>query len=281
MIYHITTETAWHQALIARVYQPESLKTEGFIHCSDHWQIEATANRFYAQTPNLIVLEIDPDQVAAKIVYENLEGGETLFPHIYGSLDPEAVLSTFRFDRLPDGRLVLPEERRSPKPSLLSEFPIGTPGKLFRSPTPGSRMFDPRDQVLELYRQNGIQTVVVLNDRAEHLRHTGRDLLERYQQAGLRVIYAPVPDFSAPQPGYWDQALEETIEALQNGENTVVHCHAGVGRTGMFTALLASALLGLDADAAVSWVRASLPQAIDTHNQKTYIRDEIARKVSG
>lgn len=277
MIYHITTENAWQLAQEDQLYNPESLKDEGFIHCSDHFQLEGTANRFYVQTPDLIVLEIDPDKLEANLVYENLEGGEMLFPHIYGALNLDAVVSTFHFDYAEDGRILLPEGQKHSEPELLTEFPFGTPGRVFRSPTPGSRMFDPEDQVLALYQENGIQTVVALNDEDEHLRHSGQNLLQRYRQAGLRVISAPVPDFSAPPSGHWDAALTEAAQAICEGENLVVHCHAGIGRTGMFVALLAHQLLDLNAEDAIAWVRATVPYAIDTHNQKTFVRDEIAR----
>ena len=278
MIYHITTEAVWQSALQEQSYIPENFQTDGFIHCSDHYQLESTANRFYNQTPGLIVLEIDPDKLISRLVYENLEGGQMPFPHIYGRLNLDAVFATFHFDRTQDGRLTLPEGREHPEPGLLTEFPFHLAGKVFRSPTPGSRMFDPEDKVLGLYKQKGIDTVVVLNDEDEHVRQTGRLLLKRYRQAGIRIIYAPIPDFSAPESGYWDNAIAETIQALQNGGNVAIHCHAGIGRTGIFVALLASQLLDLDGDQAVAWVRQTVPYAIDTQHQKSFVLNEIKRK---
>ena len=277
MIYHITSKSGWNRALEQGQYIPEAFAADGFIHCSDHYQIEATANRFYSSVPDLIVLEIVPDKLTAPLIYENLEGGEMPFPHIYGPLNLEAVVSTFDFDYSVDGKLKLPLHQQHPEPTLFSELPYGTPGKVFRSPTPGSHMFDPQDQVLDLFLANKIDTVVVLNPKEEHLRHTGRNLIDRYQQAGLRVIYAPIPDFSAPEIGFWDQALKEAVTAIQNGENLVIHCHAGIGRTGMFAAILAHKLLGTDADQSIEWVRKYIPYAIDTDHQKRFVRDHIAR----
>lgn len=278
MIYHITTENAWQSALKEQSYAPENFQADGFIHCSDHYQLENTANRFYNQTPGLIVLEIDPEKLTSNLVYENLEGGQMPFPHIYGKLNLDAVVATFHFDRNQDGRLTLPEGRKHPEPSLLTEFPFHLAGKVFRSPTPGSRMFDPENKVLGLFKEKGINTVVVLNDEDEHVRHTGRLLLKRYRQAGYRIIYAPIPDFSAPESGYWDEAIAETIQAIQNGENVVIHCHAGIGRTGIFVALMASQLLDLDGEQAVAWVRQTVPYAIDTQYQRSFVLDEIKRK---
>ncbi len=80
MIYHITTENAWQSAQESKHYSPESLKTEGFIHCSDHFQLEGTANRFYNQTPDLIVLEIDPDKLDSRLIYETLKAARCSSP---------------------------------------------------------------------------------------------------------------------------------------------------------------------------------------------------------
>lgn len=277
MIYHITTQTEWQQAQKNGEYIPKAFSSDGFIHCSDHYQIEDTANRFYASTPDLIVLEIDPDKLVAPLVYENLEGGEMTFPHVYGHLNLDAVVSAFEFELTSAGKLGLPESQKHPEPTLFSELPFGEAGRVFRSPTPGSHMFDPQDQVLDHYLANQVNTVVVLNPAEEHLRYSGKDLLTRYAQAGLRVIYAPVADFSAPDSGHWDKALQEAVSAVKNGENLAVHCHAGVGRTGMFAAMMAHELLGTNADESIAWVRRYIPYAIDTDYQKRFVREHIQR----
>jgi uncharacterized protein (DUF952 family) len=98
MIYHITRKKDWETARKAGVYQGDTLDTEGFIHCSDEQQVLIVANsRFKGQT-GLVLLVIDPDRVAPKIVRENLAGGDTLFPHIYGSLNLDAVLDVATFE---------------------------------------------------------------------------------------------------------------------------------------------------------------------------------------
>lgn len=114
MIYHITTQPAWKQAQKIGEYVPETFSADGFIHCSDHYQIEDTANRFYAFVPDLVVLEIDPDKLVSPLVYENLEGGEMTFPHIYGPLNLDAVVSQFEFNRSADGKFTLPDFQQHP-----------------------------------------------------------------------------------------------------------------------------------------------------------------------
>jgi uncharacterized protein (DUF952 family) len=45
-----------------------------------------------------LLLTIDTDKVTPEIIHENLEGGQQLFPHIYGKLNLDAVLNVARFE---------------------------------------------------------------------------------------------------------------------------------------------------------------------------------------
>jgi uncharacterized protein (DUF952 family) len=56
----------------------------------------------------LVLLEIETGQVKPEIKYENCEGGEETFPHIYGPLDPRAVVRVMAFEPGEDGRFVMP-----------------------------------------------------------------------------------------------------------------------------------------------------------------------------
>ena len=107
-IYHIALSTDWKKAKDnTDFYQCESLQTEGFIHCSTREQIIPVANRFYKGMEGLILLKIDDDKVEAEIKYENLEGGDELFPHIYGTLNLDAVIMESEFTPEADGYFTL------------------------------------------------------------------------------------------------------------------------------------------------------------------------------
>ena len=169
MIYHLTTLPKWQKAQEEGVYIPGGFEKDGFIHCSDHYQIKPTANRLYRETPQLIVLEIDPNLTSAELIYENLEGGEMPFPHLYGILPVSAVKTVHELGHQPDGAVILPEALIHPEPTLFTELPFGQAGRVFRSPTPGSKYFDPQDQVLGLYKEANIAVVVVLNLSLIHI----------------------------------------------------------------------------------------------------------------
>lgn len=107
-IYHITSLEAWRQARQEGSYRAGSLEREGFIHCSTREQILPVARRFYAGQTGLVLLAIDPTRLKAEIRYENLEGGETLFPHLYGALNLNAVIDWADFPPGPGGGFEFP-----------------------------------------------------------------------------------------------------------------------------------------------------------------------------
>jgi uncharacterized protein (DUF952 family) len=56
----------------------------------------------------LVLLEIDTDQVKAEIRYENCEGGQEPFPHIYGTLDLGSVVRVVSFEPGENGSFAMP-----------------------------------------------------------------------------------------------------------------------------------------------------------------------------
>ena len=81
---------------------------DGFIHCSTPEQVVQVANLRFRGESGFVLLLIDPDKVKAEIIYENLEGGQQLFPHIYGGLNCDAVVKVAEFEPGPDGYFTLP-----------------------------------------------------------------------------------------------------------------------------------------------------------------------------
>jgi len=90
-IYHITSNEEWLSQSPLGSYSPANYLKDGFIHCSTRDQVQPVADRFYHGQPGLVVLEIDPSNLGQQVVYENLEGGSELFPHIYSPLPISAV----------------------------------------------------------------------------------------------------------------------------------------------------------------------------------------------
>ena len=98
IIFHITTREAWDEAKPVGTYWPEAFAAEGFIHCSTPAQVVRVADARFRGRRGLVLLAIDTARVAPEIVYENLEGGSELFPHIYGGLNADAVAEVLEFE---------------------------------------------------------------------------------------------------------------------------------------------------------------------------------------
>jgi uncharacterized protein (DUF952 family) len=91
VIFHVATRDDWDAAARAGEYRAESLETEGFIHCSEAHQVAAVANARFRGRKDLILLWIDPARACAEIRYEDASDGSGKFPHIYGSINTDAV----------------------------------------------------------------------------------------------------------------------------------------------------------------------------------------------
>jgi len=96
MIFHLTDPARWAQSLADGVHTGSSrgieLADEGFIHCSTAAQWPATAERFYADVPELLLLHIDEALVGSDIVHEQLGDAPEPFPHVYGPIPLIAVV---------------------------------------------------------------------------------------------------------------------------------------------------------------------------------------------
>ena len=90
-IYHIVLPGVWERFKTRPSYQPESLTTEGFIHCSYPGQLEAVLKRYYRGVEKVLILKIDTDKLLSKLVKEPSTNDE-MYPHIYGRLNLNAVV---------------------------------------------------------------------------------------------------------------------------------------------------------------------------------------------
>jgi protein-tyrosine phosphatase len=92
-----------------------------------------------------------------------------------------------------------------------------------------------------------------------------------YLKEGFQVLYLPIPDFGVPTTDALGQAVQHTIAYAQAGQHIVIHCSAGIGRTGLFTAYLAKRCLGLSGAEALQWVRRFIPRAVETPEQQRLV----------
>ncbi|MBI1277336.1 MAG: DUF952 domain-containing protein [Anaerolineaceae bacterium] len=118
IILHITHQHDWQSALESGAYQTPTLQKDGFIHCSTVAQVLRVANAFYRGQTDLVLLVIDTDKLVAPVKFEapiNPQTGQSepevkdLFPHIYGTINLDAVTEVLAFPPNADGTFILPQ----------------------------------------------------------------------------------------------------------------------------------------------------------------------------
>lgn len=100
-IVHICPREEWEAAQVRGEYRDASLEDVGFIHFSRPDQILTVANEFYRGVYDLVILWVDPQKVDSELRWERVNGG--IFPHLYGPLNLDAVLTVRDFPPDADG----------------------------------------------------------------------------------------------------------------------------------------------------------------------------------
>lgn len=80
---------------------------DGFIHFSTAAQVAETAARHFAGQRDLLLVRIDSEALGDRLRWEASRGGD-LFPHLYGELDPAAVLGVDPLPLGPNGQHQFP-----------------------------------------------------------------------------------------------------------------------------------------------------------------------------
>lgn len=118
------------------------------------------------------------------------------------------------------------------------------------------------------------RVVVTLIEAGEFARLGVADLDARMRQRRFIWHHVPIPDMQPPDAAgvaAWSIAEPDLAEALRRGERVLLHCAAGLGRTGMMAARLLVDQIGCTPDAAIATVRAHRPGAIETTEQEAFV----------
>lgn len=83
------------------------MEQQGFIHgCAKPSQADQVANAFYQGDSDLRVLVIDENKVRSEVRHDPVPGFDTPLPHIYGPLNPDAVIDAVPLKTTPDGHFL-------------------------------------------------------------------------------------------------------------------------------------------------------------------------------
>jgi protein-tyrosine phosphatase len=156
----------------------------------------------------------------------------------------------------------------------LTKLPFNLQGNIFRSPMPFGD-HDTSGEAFYKFKQENISVIVLLAEDEECLRKARCNLREFYIQEGFQVIYFPITDFGVPSKDNIEHFALKTIECARKGNNIVIHCSAGIGRTGLFAAYLAKQVFDLPGKEAIIWVRKYIDGAVETDEQKQLIINDL------
>jgi atypical dual specificity phosphatase len=129
-------------------------------------------------------------------------------------------------------------------------------------PQPGTRATLEHD--LTMLAEQGVDLVVSANFQ-------GIDA-EAAAAHGIAHLSLPVEDFQPPTLQQMDRFVSLTRQHIDGGGRLVVHCTAGMGRTGTYLASWFVAE-GMAPDQAIAHVRAKRPGSIETASQEQGIHE--------
>lgn len=142
---------------------------------------------------------------------------------------------------------------------MLDSFNWILPDRLAGSGLPG--LMGDLDADLEWIRAAGIRHVISLTASA----------LAEALRFDLVVHHFPVSDMGIPVPRKAMEICRIVLTAIERGEPVLVHCKAGLGRTGTILACCLVSL-GWPAEEAVSHLRRINGYYVQTRTQETFVQ---------
>lgn len=110
MIYHLATQEDWAMAQTLGYYTTPTFQTEGFIHCSTALQVRSVLNYRFHGRPDMVLLVINTDALTSPVQFDPNQAPDGIidhFPHIYGSLNLDAIVQVMPLTPNADGGFTL------------------------------------------------------------------------------------------------------------------------------------------------------------------------------
>ena len=140
---------------------------------------------------------------------------------------------------------------------------IGRPGRIGMTSLPAGP-----ETIKKLRDEFGMNRLVSLVEA----KHQATAIWNWCAEARVLHHWYPIPDMKVPRDmEHFGELVAEMVEAMDAGETVVIHCFAGLGRSGLLAACILVALGKAPADA-IRLVREVRKQAIQTDGQEKFIK---------
>jgi len=149
---------------------------------------------------------------------------------------------------------------------------MACPGIRIESPRRGNVQKNLRRDLVACQKW-GASGIVTFNEHEELDGLGVGDLGHLYLESGFWWRQLPIIDMNVPDQSFeeaWAVEGKQIKASLVAGERVILHCLAGLGRTGMIAARLLVDM-GMSPELAVAEVRKVRPRAIQTENQEKYV----------
>jgi len=160
---------------------------------------------------------------------------------------------------------------------------VGTPGRLGMTFAPGmwagsvggrwERNLAADVRALEDEYETDV--LVSLMEDHEYRGYRIPELLERDSIGGIEILRFAIEDMGVPQEAEsegFEAFVQDVVRRLEQGQNLVVHCRGGLGRTGTLAACVLVALGRHTANEAIAAVRETRKGTVQTREQEDFVR---------
>jgi uncharacterized protein (DUF952 family) len=103
--FHLVPTESWERQKSGPTYVPDAYESDGFVHLTiGESNLIEVANLFYKQdSREYSVLELEKERISARVQFDDDSGR---YPHVYGPLNVDAVVSVYPVWRDADGKFV-------------------------------------------------------------------------------------------------------------------------------------------------------------------------------
>ncbi len=166
---------------------------------------------------------------------------------------------------------------------FLPEDEVQTPGRLGMTFAPGMRTTGMRGRwerdlsadLRALEEEHETDVLVSLMEDHEYRGYQISGLLEQDNIGSIKILRFAIEDMGVPQEAEsegFEAFVQDVVQRMERGQNVVVHCRGGLGRTGTLAACVLVALGRHTADEAIAAVREARKGTVQTREQEDFVR---------